>query len=942
MRERLFQLMLRAVLGHPRRVILATLALTLGAALFIPGLRVEAGHKSMSDSQSPHFLKLEAFLEDFGSPNQLVLMVEGGTEALRQTVIARVLTDIPATTPVDDPDGCDAQAPPNAPSCVRDILGYIDLEKFADHGLLFLDEASIDRVVTALEDPELGIATLRQMDGIEAFLQKLAAGIEARGDAEQPKGEARDRAERVMKGLASLLDGMAARLEDPARLKTPIQTELADAMGGDGGKMRGIDRKGYFSSKDGSLKLALIRPVTETDAPRPVSALVGYVEHRTAAIIAEVGGPCALANPDVTACPDGQLTAALTGMPALVADETRTLNRDLPLTSIIALIGVALLFAIGFRSVSSVALGLVPLLVGLVWTLAFVHLAFDSLNLLTSSFVAILLGLGIDFAVHILARYQDARRDDSSAAHAVEVALRSTGPGVLTGGITTAGAFLALAPVNFKAFSELGIMTAFGVVIVMIATFLLLPAMLVIPRFERLQGKIHLPSRMANRRGVPEWVVAHPWLFIIGGAVVSIAMTVQGERLQWNYDITSLLPDGVPSLKAWDVLRERTDYSGETASIVATSEAQAQEFTEKLEAMPSVARVDSALGYLPENQAAKLKALAALRPALGTPDGDRPARTEVDIAATREAAQDLADSLEDAQFEAARGAAAEAAWLEAPVAAAKRLSKALAALEGDTGAATLRELQAQILDIRRRVLASLRVVTTGEPMTAAAMIKDLPQGLQDRLYKDGRFALYVYPAANIGQRTFRLSFVSDIESVSETATGFPVTHWHSIQAIEAGFQEATILATITIFILLFIDFRRVGTTLLALIPLFVGVLWAWGGMSLMGMSYNPANIIAFPLILGIGVDTGVHVLHRWHQQTDGDIAAVVRTTGRAILISSATTMIGFGSLALATHRGMSSLGTVLLLGVSACLVTATLILPALLAAFRRRREAAAN
>jgi hopanoid biosynthesis associated RND transporter like protein HpnN len=942
MRERLFQMTLRAVLGHPRRVILITLALTFGAALFIPGLRVEAGHKSMSAADSPHFLKLEAFLRDFGSPNQLLLMVEGGDEALRQQVIARVLTDLPATHPVDDPNGCTADAPNNAPSCVRDVLGRIDLEKFADHGLLFLDEPSVARVVTALEDPDLGVTALRQIDGIQTFLTKLARGIEARGDSEQPEGEARDRAEKVMKGLGRLLDTMAARLEDPARLATPIQSELRDVTGAGDAQMRGIDRDGYFSSADGTLKLAIIRPVVETDAPRPVLALVDYVEGKARAIIAELGGPCARPNPDASVCADGQLRSALTGMPALVADETRTLNRDLPLTTIIALLGVALIFALGFRSLSSVLLGLGPLLIGLVWTLAFVHLAFGSLNLLTSSFVATLLGLGIDFAVHILARYQDARRNDSSAAHAVEVALRSAGPGVLTGGLTTAGAFLALAPVNFKAFSELGIMTAFGVVIVMLATFLLMPAMLVIPRLERLQGRLHLPSRMASRRGVPEWVVSHPWLFIVGGSLISLVMIFEGERLQWNYDITSLLPDDAPSLEAWDVLRERTDYSGETASIVASSEAQAREFIERLSALPSVARVDSALGYLPDDQPAKLKALAALRPALGTPDGDAPALTAVDLEAVRAAAQDLADSLEDARFEAARGGADEAKWLDPPVAGAQRLQKALAALDGAAADERLRALQAQILDIRGRALSALRVVTTGEPLTAAEMIKELPKGLQDRLYNDGRFALYIYPAANIGQRTFRLSFVSDIESVSDTATGFPVTHWHSIQAIEAGFREATLLASLTIFLLLFVDFRRLRTTLLALVPLVVGVAWAWGGMSLLGMSYNPANIIAFPLILGIGVDTGVHILHRWQQQPDGDVAVVVRTTGRAIFLSTATTMVGFGSLAIASHRGMSSLGTVLLLGVSACLVTATMVLPAILALLARRRQAGSD
>lgn len=938
MRERLFQLLLRPILDHPRLVLVVAALLTVGAALLIPGLRVEAGHKSLSAPDSPAFVKLDAFLHEFGSPNQLVLMVEGGSEPLRQAVIDRLLVDLPAPTVSEHPEACAENAPPNAPGCVRDVVGHIDLEKFADHGLLFLDEDALGRVVTALEDPQMGVATLRRVDSVATLLDKLAAGIEARADNDAPEGDARDRAQRAMKGLGQLLDTMAGRLEDPERLATPLDEELMDSAGETAGSMRGIDRDGYFSSDDGSLKLGIVRPMVETDKPRPVLAFVGYVRARTEAAIEAVGGVCAAADPDPTACPDGRMRAAFTGMPALIADETVTLNRDLTLTSVIAFVGVALLFAIGFRSASSALLGLAPLVIALVWTLAFVRVFFGSLNLLTASFVATLLGLGIDFAVHTLARYQEARREAASPAEAVEAALRSAGPGVLTGGLTTAGAFLALAPVEFKAFSELGIMTAFGLVVALLATFTVLPASLVIPRFERLQGRLHHAPPPSTRRGVPEWVVSHPWVFVIGGIALAAAMAVQGERLHWNYDYTSLMPDGAPSVAAWDTLRERTDYTAEAASIVAKDEAQAREFTRQLEALDSVARVDSALSYVPRDQSAKLATLAKLAPLVGAPDGDARPAAQVDLERTRTAAQDLADSLEDARFEAARGGAEEAHWLDPPVEGARRLKAALAGLEGDAGQARLHALQDQLIALRDRALASLRNVTNGQRLSAAELIEDLPQGLQDRLYHQGRFALYIYPSADIGQRTFRRSFVNDIESVSDTATGFPVTHWYSNQAIEAGFREATLLATLAILILLFIDFRNVRSTLLALIPLAVGITWAWGGMGLLNMHYNPANIIAFPLVLGIGVDTGVHILHRWHQEHDGDIAAVVRTTGRAIFLSTATTMVGFGSLVLARHRGMSSLGTVLLLGVGACLVTSIFVLPAVLSLIKHRRH----
>ena len=136
--------------------------------------------------------------------------------------------------------------------------------------------------------------------------------------------------------------------------------------------------------------------------------------------------------------------------------------------------------------------------------------------------------------------------------------------------------------------------------------------------------------------------------------------------------------------------------------------------------------------------------------------------------------------------------------------------------------------------------------------------------------------------------------------------------------------------------LLLLDFRALAPALFAAAPTAVALLWVWGGMGLAGLHLNPANLIAFPLLVGIGVDAGVHVLHRYRQDPARDVAGVLRHTGFAVLLATGTTLMGLGSLALARHRGVASLGTVLALGLSACLVTALLGMPALLA-WRRRR-----
>jgi hopanoid biosynthesis associated RND transporter like protein HpnN len=734
-----------------------------------------------------------------------------------------------------------------------------------------------------------------------------------------------------MKVVARFFDELAGRIQDPARLQKPLDRALFPEK-----VQAGIDSQGYLSSRDGKLHLAIIRPLDDSDEPLVVVPFVGYVRRHAAAAVAELGQACGGGQPGT--CPQGPLKLTLTGLPAIVADETTSLKRDLTLTTAVAIGGILLLFFYGFRSLRQTLLGMLPLLAGLAWTLAFVQLSFQSLNLVTSAFIVTLLGLGIDFAVHLLSRFNESRQQGLAPRQAAEAALMGAGPGILTGALTTSGAFIALAASRFMAFSQLGIITGVGLVFVLLLTLSTLPAMLILPRL----GGLHVPPRRRKDPDAAPWfdlpglVVKRRVVFVVAGLVVAAAMLLAAQRIPWSYNYMELMPAGLDSVDAMETLSRRTDFSAEVAGLVADSPDKTRRYAEKLKAMPEISRVESLVSYLPQEQEAKLALLRKLKPTL---DGARrPAPEAVDRQQIAEAAQELVDALQDARFEAKRGGSEEdARLLDSPLASARGLLAALNKVPAAPATERLQTLQRQILDGIDEGLALLEKNVEARPVSAAGLLDELPRGIRSRLYSEGKYAIYAYPAKPIWDKRFLGRLVKDLRSVDPEATGFPVTHWETSNSIERGFRDASILACVALVLLLLLDFRSPRYALLALAPLAMGIAWMWGGISLLGIKYNHVNVIAFPLIIGIGVASGVHILHRYRQEGERNVATVVRFTGMAIFLSAATTMVGFGSLTLARHAGAASLGVVLLLGVGACLATAVLFLPALLALLKRDR-----
>jgi|GEM_PF-1190923 uncharacterized protein len=927
MRDRILNRLADFVISRPRATLIVGLILAALCATVLPRLQVLAGHSSMM-YDNIHQKRFRNFLKRFGSPNLLFVMVEGGEKESRRQVIDKLGSALPAQK---NAGNCKTLETNNAAGCVRDVLGRLDLTKMKERALFFLPALDVKNVTKALQSDKFGLDSIIKMKGLADFVGAMAGELEKRSGEAGPTGEAAKRAEMVMTLLGKVFDEIDTRVRGKEN-STPLHQSLIEGLASDG-KKAGIDSKGYFSGHDGSLLVAVVRPVNDSDEPTAIIPFVNYVEAHARKAIQAINKAC-----DTQSDCKKDLRVTLTGLPALVADEKKALSHDLPLTSGVATIGVLVLFIFGFRSIRQGLLGLFPLGLSLICTLAFVHFAFGGLNMMTSAFIATVLGLGIDFAVHLIARYNEARHRGEDSNVALKTAITRAGPGILTGALTTAGAFAALAVNEFKGFSEMGIISAVGLVLALLATITIGPAAVVL--IKGLQKVPKPRHRLEELSALPKAIIRLRVVLLVSGVLISGLMLWQASNVPWSYDYLALLPRDRPSVDGMKLLSEKTDFSGEVAAIQCASLEEAKKKAALLEKLPTVGRVESLASFIPTDQAEKLKILKPLKAIIGQtlPDWTEAEGLDrlppVDLKALDDNLRDLADSFEDAQFAAKQASHPAAIYLGHPAKAIRRLRETLKKTPPALAQKHLAGVQREIFDGFGQGLKLFKAhLDIEKPLSTKELISGLPAGMRERMFRDGSYALYVYPSEPIWAKPFMKRFIAELRTVDPAVTGFPVTHWENGVIIESGFQTASLLTLAALFIFLLIDFRSIKFTLLAMIPLGVGLILMWGGMSVLEMQYNFANIIAFPLIAGIGVASGVHILHRFRQQGEAEITHVVQHTGMAIFLSAATTMAGFGSLTLAQHQGAASLGTLLLLGVGACLATSTLLLPAILRVF---------
>jgi len=656
----------------------------------------------------------------------------------------------------------------------------------------------------------------------------------------------------------------------------------------------------YFFSASKKLLVMRILPIKDFGAMDVIGKPLAAVREALNATRAEFPG----------------LAVGLTGRPALQADEMETTNRDMTRAAIIAVLLVGVLFMIVLHGWLRPFLVLLSLAMATAWSFGFATVTVGELNLLSVIFALVLVGIGVDFGIHVVMRYVEAHSKGLGVEDAVRVSLFRTGPGVILGAVTSVCAFYSVLGSDFTGLGQLGLIGGTGVLFCLISMMVVLPAMLL------MAGKKNLfPSSMPRITAMPllERIFKHPKA-VLGVLLVLTLLALPGLfRVRFNYNLLELQARGLESVEYERILIETADESTWYAIISAGTLKEVKTLTEKLLAIPSVAKVESILDFIPTRQEEKSAQYQKAATALEKVPDHLPPEHPIDAEQLKAALLHLSRSLENMEEKLfVAGARPELALVGKGMAAVDSTVKQL-----DQNPERVGRLEGLEALMGRDIITSLNQLKRWLGATSVTP-ENLPPGLRD-LYvgKDGRFQMKVSPTGDIWDFDTLGRFVADLRKVDPHVSGVPVGVYESARLMHHTFLKAAALTLVLVSLILLCYSRSLRYVMLTILPLGISMLWLLELMGWLGLHFNLANFFAIPVLLAIGVDGGVHFLARWREieplladrPAQSGVGGLFYTgTPTAVALSFTTTMIGFGGLLFAHHRGMASLGAIMVLG----------------------------
>lgn len=707
--------------------------------------------------------------------------------------------------------------------------------------------------------------------------------------------------------LRSPIAPAASRLiaEDPLG----IVSLAARHLGAIKGRLAITARDGTLVTEDGEYVLILVRATGPTNDYQRAQAFLDELEEVAREALDDLGlegttgiGP----RPEESALP---IHVGFTGAPAIIVDYRNILSHDVRFISLVGIAAVLTLFLLAFRRVTALFIAGIPLVVGMTWSLGFAGLFVGQISVFTAGSVSILSGLAIDYTIHLYNRYLEEVHAGLDMERAFKLALGETGLGILAAMATTACAFLAAGFSTFRGLRDLGLICAAGMVLSLAASFLLVPALTAI--VVRLRPGPDRPRGLAGFGLAPvlRWVVGHPRTVVVLGVAATILCTIPAVSVHLDDDLRRFRPIHAPSIRLQDELAQRTGTSLQPvlALVPASTSDELVERSAALEAHLDDLVADGSLVTAVLGPGRVIPAPSAQRRAL---DALRAAR---------------AGGLDPARVEATLLAAMEREGFRMDERARRAAGRVRALLERDS-VLTIEEaslgplgpiLDDLVIDGSRSPLEGIVSIYPGPQVTSRPLLGAIAEA-RDRSGVDAELA---------GARVLGLALR-------------PIVLRDGI--------VSTSLSALAVLVILGLTFRRFVLMLVTFVPLLVGVLVSVGLMAALGIQFNLVSLSMLPLIFGIGIDNGIHIVHRFLGHTKEDLADVFKHTGRGIVMTSLTTMVGFGAMTFADYPGLRSSGALAILGVGATLVTAITLVPAFLTlihvrdTMRREREAEAS
>jgi hypothetical protein len=636
-----------------------------------------------------------------------------------------------------------------------------------------------------------------------------------------------------------------------------------------------------------------IRPVLDYGALQP--------GHRATLAIRQAAADLGLAT-------QYQARVRLTGLVAIQDEEFGTLKDGAVINLVGTVVAVLLILWLALRSPKIILAVAVTTAVGLVITAALGLWMTTALNPISIAFAVLFIGIGIDFSIQFSVRYRAERHEIDDLAKALVAAARNAGTPLTLAAATTAAGFLSFLPTAYGGFSELGAIAGVGMIVAYLMSIVLLPALLKVlnPPGESEPVGWHALApidRFTERHRMPI-IVATIALVVAGLPLIAF--------LQFDFNPMNLRSPKAESIATYLDLKNDPATGTNAIDVLAPSLAKAREIRARLEQVPEVARVVTVDSFIPTDQEAKLalirKADAALAPAFA--QAVRSPRSDADdVTALTRTARFLADTAAD---ETGPGAAA-----------AKRLAADLDRLAAADQAVRVRAAAA-FLSPLAYALDAMRKLLQAEPVTE----QNIPQDFaHDWLRPDGLARLQVHPRGDANDNDTLRRFAHAVRAVEPAANGGPITILEAGDTVTTAFKQAGAMALVSIAFMLWLTLRRIGDVLLTLIPLLVAGVVTLEICVAIGMPLNFANIIALPLLLGVGVAFKIYYIMAWRA---GQTGLLQSSLTRAVIFSALTTAAAFASLSLSSHPGTASMGRLLALTLATTMVAAVLFQPLLM------------
>jgi hopanoid biosynthesis associated RND transporter like protein HpnN len=703
----------------------------------------------------------------------------------------------------------------------------------------------------------------------------------------------------VAASLSTMLDGVDNGSATLADIDAPMRA-LADAADRvAAGKPAYFSWQKLFAGSGGALdaptrRLVLVRPVLDFGALTPGAA----------------AGDAVMAAADKLgiAQANGQ-TVRLTGDVPLADEDFSSLQENIGLVGLVMLAAMLLTLWLATRSLRLVAAIMVTIVLGLVVTMAIGLAAVGRLNLISIAFIPLFVGLGVDFGIQLCVRYTHERAEGAATPAALARAAAALGaPLTLAAGAVFLG-FGAFLPTAYVGIAELGIIAGIGMVIALGASITLLPALVTLLDPRAPNGEVGFRALAPVDRFLERRRHAVLWAFALS-MLASIALL---PKVAFDFNPMHLRDPAGPAMRTIADLTHDPDRTPNTIGVLAPNEAAAAALAAKLAALPEVRQVAWLNSFVPDDQPAKLAAIVDASLLLDLTINPFDVAPPPDDAARIEALNALVPKL--AQAAAAHpGAGADNAH---------RLAAAFARIARGTPAQRA-ALDAALSKPLGVMLDQVRIALQAQPVS----LSTLPPALvRDWRAPDGRYRLEVFPAGNASDNRTITRFRDAVAKVTPDISGLPVVTQAAASTIAGAFVQAGIIAFVLVSLLLLVVLRNLREVAFTLAPVILSIFLTLGTCVVIGQPINFANIIAFPLLFGVGVAFHIYFVMAWR---GGATDLLQSSLARAVLFSALATGTAFGSLWLSHHPGTASMGKILMISLIWTLICALIFEPALL------------